>query len=394
MKKLITMLLPIILLISFSAFATSTQVDGDNAYRSGNYAKAFEIYKELALKGNAEAQLNLGVMYGVQGVQGVVQDDAEAVKWYSLAAAQGLAGAQHNLGLMYEQGRGVAQDDAEAVKWYSLAAAQGLVDSQLNLGNLYSNLNNYVQAYMWLTLVADRDLKGVQAKVMMATSNINALSKVMSKEEIAKAKKLARQCQARKFKGCNSGNSNAKSPSTKLQTNNADTKNKLILTLDSFDDISSTKENKLCKLHWTITNNTTQKLTALTLDSSSLRGSISYPNRMEGSKTDLGEIEVLNLAPGDHFNFTTLPICNAQGQERLSGIELSGVSRMIFEGGIQFDPWARGPGEGILFTPNNGLNYNEVDINRHHYLAENIKFSSRIRYIHIYRLNKSLQRQE
>ena len=33
--------------------------------------------------------------------------------------------AQYNLGIMYQDGRGVTKDDAEAVKWYTLAAEQG-----------------------------------------------------------------------------------------------------------------------------------------------------------------------------------------------------------------------------------------------------------------------------
>jgi uncharacterized protein len=55
----------------------------------------------------------------------LVQDYAEAVKWYRLAAEQGNANAQYNLGVMYDNGDGVVQDYAEAVKWYRLAAEQG-----------------------------------------------------------------------------------------------------------------------------------------------------------------------------------------------------------------------------------------------------------------------------
>ena len=56
---------------------------------------------------------------------GVLQDYAEAVKWYRLAAEQGYAKAQNNLGVRYENGEGVLQDYAEAMKWYRLAAEQG-----------------------------------------------------------------------------------------------------------------------------------------------------------------------------------------------------------------------------------------------------------------------------
>ena len=45
---------------------------------------------------------------------GVPQNDAEAMKWYSKAAEQGLAAAQDKLGLMYTKGEGVGQSDIEA----------------------------------------------------------------------------------------------------------------------------------------------------------------------------------------------------------------------------------------------------------------------------------------
>jgi len=47
------------------------------------------------------------------------------VKWYRKAAAQGLANAQDNLGVMYGKGRGVPQDYVQAHKWFNLAATKG-----------------------------------------------------------------------------------------------------------------------------------------------------------------------------------------------------------------------------------------------------------------------------
>ena len=57
--------------------------------------------------------------------EGVLEDDAEAVRWYRLAAEQGHSGAQRNLGLMYRNGEGVLENDAEAYAWLNIAAAQG-----------------------------------------------------------------------------------------------------------------------------------------------------------------------------------------------------------------------------------------------------------------------------
>ena len=72
-------------------------------------------------------------------VEGVLEDDAEAVRWYRMAAEQGLAEAQYNLGYRYANGRGVLEDDAEAVRWYRMAAEQGYAMAQVNLGYRYDN---------------------------------------------------------------------------------------------------------------------------------------------------------------------------------------------------------------------------------------------------------------
>jgi TPR repeat protein len=100
-------------------------------------------------------------MYG-QG-KGAKQDYVEAVKYWRLASAQGYARAQFNLGNMYGKGKGVKQDYVTAHMWYDLAAAQG---------NSYAVNGRYITA------------------------------KVMTQQQIAQAQKLARECLARKYKGC------------------------------------------------------------------------------------------------------------------------------------------------------------------------------------------------
>ena len=74
-----------------------------------------------AEQGDASAQYNLGVSYA--NGEGVLKDEAEAVRWYRLSADQGNAFAQYNLGVRYAFGRGVPQDEAEAVRWYRLSAS-------------------------------------------------------------------------------------------------------------------------------------------------------------------------------------------------------------------------------------------------------------------------------
>ena len=83
----------------------------------------FEETKIEAEKGDADAQNNLGFAYA--NGEGVVKNEAEAVKWYRKAADQGDADAQFNLGKMYAAGRGVVKDEVEAYKWFLLSGAQG-----------------------------------------------------------------------------------------------------------------------------------------------------------------------------------------------------------------------------------------------------------------------------
>ncbi len=97
--------------------------EGLAAYRSGDYAAAALLWRPLAEQGYADAQYNLGCMY--REGQGVLQDNAEAVKWFFFAAEQGLAAAQFNLGLRYAFGEGVPQDYVLAHMW-SISQPRGI----------------------------------------------------------------------------------------------------------------------------------------------------------------------------------------------------------------------------------------------------------------------------
>ncbi|RKZ48253.1 MAG: hypothetical protein DRQ58_04875 [Gammaproteobacteria bacterium] len=88
----------------------------------------------LAVKGDSEAQFQLGALY-YQG-KGVKQDYSQAFLWYRRAAQQGNADAQYSLGNMYLMGEGVTQDDNQARQWYEKAAEQGHESSQHNLQSL------------------------------------------------------------------------------------------------------------------------------------------------------------------------------------------------------------------------------------------------------------------
>ena len=102
-----------------------------------DYEEALKWYKKSAGQNNAAAQYNLGVMY--HNGLGVPQDYEEAEKWYRKSAEQDYEDAQYNLGVMYQNGLGVPQNDEEALKWYKKSAEQNNAEAQYNLGLMYQN---------------------------------------------------------------------------------------------------------------------------------------------------------------------------------------------------------------------------------------------------------------
>ncbi len=148
----------------------------------------FEFAKAKAEKGDASAQVTLGLMY--EYGRGVAKNDVEAVKWYRKAAEQGDADAQIYLGSRYGYGRGVAKDDAEAVKWYRKAAEQGVAVAQLYLGLMYAKgqgvLEDRVTALVWWSIAAANGDKN-------AKSNKIKIAKKMTPEQIAQAQALSKE---------------------------------------------------------------------------------------------------------------------------------------------------------------------------------------------------------
>ena len=118
-----------------------------------DYAAARQWLEKAAAQGNADAQANLGVLYA-KGGHGVPQDYAKARQWFEKAATQGNAQAQLGLGVVYDSGQGVPQDHIQAARWYQKAAAQGDADAQANLGMLYDFgaegvPQDHIQAARW-----------------------------------------------------------------------------------------------------------------------------------------------------------------------------------------------------------------------------------------------------
>ena len=159
-----TLIIIPVLLLSLFLGASSYSADfnkGLTAAQSGDFATALKEWKPLAEQGDADAQTNLGLMY--QNGWGVLQDDKEAVRWYTLAAEQEHAKAQYNLGVMYALGEGVIKDYVYAHMWGNIASMNG--------NDKGETLRGYV-------------------------------AEKMTSSQIEEAQRLARECIKKNYKGC------------------------------------------------------------------------------------------------------------------------------------------------------------------------------------------------
>ena len=98
-------------------YANGTGVDMDEE-------RARELYLQAARSGSSKAQYVVATMYRF-AQYGLAKDMKQAVHWYIKAADQGMPTAQLALGKLLMEGKGVVQDDAAALQWLSLAHVNG-----------------------------------------------------------------------------------------------------------------------------------------------------------------------------------------------------------------------------------------------------------------------------
>ena len=145
--------------------ASKPSASADDAYRKGeefnkkkNYTEAMRWYRMAADRGNAQAQVAIGNLYG-EG-QGVPQDYGEAMRWFRLAANQGNSEAQNDVGFFYLSGWSVPIDFAEAMRWLRKAADQGNEVAERNIGMIYLQglgvKQDRAEAIRWFRKAADK----------------------------------------------------------------------------------------------------------------------------------------------------------------------------------------------------------------------------------------------
>ena len=160
-----------------------------------DYKHAYYWYEKAAAQGNVNSQFNIGSLYN--NGDGVKQDYKQTAFWYEKAAAQGDAEAQVSLGLMYYNGEGFTQDYKKAAYWYEKAAAQGYADAQVLFGSMYyygqGVTQDFVKAHMWANIGASNGSDSRLRKLF---------EKDLTPSKLLKAQEMARECLASNYKNC------------------------------------------------------------------------------------------------------------------------------------------------------------------------------------------------
>lgn len=114
--------------------------------------KGFDWMRKAADEGDAAAYIRVAETYRQRRAQ------KDAIIWFLKAADEGNMGGAYFLGLAYEVGDGVSQDYAEAVRWYTIGAEDCDHECQIGLARLFRAGRgvpaNKVIAYRWYSLAA------------------------------------------------------------------------------------------------------------------------------------------------------------------------------------------------------------------------------------------------
>ena len=206
--------------------------DGLNFYDQGKYADALQKWKSASKFGSREADFLLGFLY-----DGVLQNDKEALFFFTKAALSGHIQAQVNVGLKYEKGEGTNVNREQAIYWYSLAAFNQDDNAQFRLASLLQEETGKAkESHFWyeksaelgnpeahlalatnfilgrgveknltfahvscnLATFLSRDIGSISRSIQLRTE----LETKMSTEQIKKAEQLSRKCIEKKFKEC------------------------------------------------------------------------------------------------------------------------------------------------------------------------------------------------
>lgn len=133
--------------------------EAHNAYNSGDYTTALELYTLLSDAPNEEAQTSLAYMY--QNAQGCERDILKAVTLYKAAAEKKQPYALYNLALFYANGQhGLAFDQYKAHELFMESAIREAVPAMYEVGVMFEKglgcICNFSEAAFWYEEAAKR----------------------------------------------------------------------------------------------------------------------------------------------------------------------------------------------------------------------------------------------
>jgi cell division septation protein DedD len=157
---------------------------GVEAWERGDYKGAVDRWRSPAMKGDADAQFNLGQAYKLG--RGVPADMNQAELWYGKAAAQGHEQAEASYALaLFANGKRDA-----AAPWLQRAAGRGDPRAQYVLGTMYFNgdvvQKDWVRAYALVT-------RSSQAGLAEASTALAQMDKYISTPDRQAGLTLARK---------------------------------------------------------------------------------------------------------------------------------------------------------------------------------------------------------
>jgi len=148
---------------------------GIEAWQRADYNGAVAIWRPLALRGDADAQFNLGQAYRLG--RGVPLDLLEAKAWFQRAATKGHVDAQATLGLLLFQNG----EKTEGIKWLRQAADQNEPRAQLVLGTALYNGDGVPQdrllGYAYVSRAAMQGLQPAQETLSQLDSMLPAVDR-------------------------------------------------------------------------------------------------------------------------------------------------------------------------------------------------------------------------
>lgn len=172
-----------------SEASVGTEVFGDRKVVDNSSIISFPEVVRRAKAGDPKWQLALGNAYFEGRLQ--LKDDAEAIRWITLASDAGHVPAHVRLGYLYDHTPGTLQNEQLAFKFYFKAAMAGDAESQNIIGRRFYEAKgvprDYVAAYAWFNLSAANS--GNLASYMRD----DVVGKLMLPSKIDEAQKLSRQ---------------------------------------------------------------------------------------------------------------------------------------------------------------------------------------------------------